>query len=223
MLHIKNIQPSVPLAYSKIHKETREVMRMILDKLNYREHNWLICADLKVVGLLMGIQGGNCSYPCFKCLWHKGSKKLHYTKKVWPKRPKVRKIGQYNVVGDELVDRKAIIFPALHIKLGLMTQLISALMKRVKEIRKQRQLKRKQEEEEEEEAEEEAEKEDDDDDDDSVGEAAVEETDEPGDKEVDDDDGDDDENDGEYSVVLLCTLFYCVFKTNIWFLLICRR
>lgn len=182
-------------------------MRMILDKLNYREHKWLICADLKVVGLLMGIQGGNCSYPCFKCLWHKGSKKLHYTKKVWPKRPKVRKIGQYNVVGGELVDRKAIIFPALHIKLGLMTQLISALMKRVKEIRKQRQLKRKQEEE----GEEEEEDDEEEDDDDSVGEAAVEKTDEPGDQEIGADNEDDDENDGEYSVVLPRTLCCCVF------------
>ena len=191
------------MAYSKVHKETSEVMRMILDKLKYREYKWLICADLKVVGLLMGIQGGNCSYPCFKCLWHKGSKKLHYTKKVWPKRPKVRKIGQYNVVGGELVDRKAIIFPALHIKLGLMTQLVSALMKRVKEIRKQRQLQRKQEEEEAEDDEEE-----DDDDDDSVGETAIQEIDEPGEQDVNDDDEDDDENDGEYSVVLLRALCY---------------
>lgn len=160
LLHNGNKQPSVPLAYSKVHKETNEVMELILDKLYYEHHKWLICSDLKVVGLLMGIQGGNCSYPCFKCLWHKGSKALHYTNKIWPKRPETRVIGQQNVISNELVEKEAIIFPPLHIKLGLMTQLISALVKRVKQIQKQRKLEkqlRKQEEDDE----------DDDDDDDN--------------------------------------------------------
>ena len=40
-----------------------------LEKIKYDEHGWNICADLKVVAILMGLQRGWAKYDCFKCLW----------------------------------------------------------------------------------------------------------------------------------------------------------
>ena len=46
-------------AYSRNMKETYETMEILIDHVKYREHKWLICGDFKVIGLLMGLQGGN--------------------------------------------------------------------------------------------------------------------------------------------------------------------
>lgn len=135
LLHNGNEQPSVPLAYSTKMKETRENMRLILEKLNYQEHKWRICSDLKVVGLLIGLKKANAGHPCFLCVWDHTikSKHLHYTDHEWPKRPDTPKKGEYSI--DEegyLVNPNNIIFPALHIELGAGTQLIATLVKSLK-------------------------------------------------------------------------------------------
>jgi len=41
---------------------------MVLQKLCYNEHKWLICVDLNMVNLLLGQQGGYVKYPRFSCL-----------------------------------------------------------------------------------------------------------------------------------------------------------
>ena len=41
----------------------------LLSAVNYQEHKWLICGDLKVVGLVPGLQGEYTKYPFFLCLW----------------------------------------------------------------------------------------------------------------------------------------------------------
>lgn len=132
LLHIGNVQPSVPIAYSNTLKESRESMKLILDHIKYEDHKWLICSDLKVVGFLMGLQGGNVGYPCFLCLWHKGSKELHYTDKIWDKRAEVPEINKNNVLFMPLVDPKLILFPSLHLMIGYMTQHTTAIVKGIK-------------------------------------------------------------------------------------------
>ena len=44
-------------------------MDHLLSAINYQEHKWLICGDLKVVGLVLGLQGGYTKYPYFVCFW----------------------------------------------------------------------------------------------------------------------------------------------------------
>lgn len=119
LLHNKNIQPSLPLAYSKKLKETRESMALILDKLNYPQHKWRLCCDLKVVGFLMGLKKGNTTYPCFLCEWDHGKRNLHYTNTKWNRRPVNPTVGEKSIEHERLVDPEAIIFPALHITLQL--------------------------------------------------------------------------------------------------------
>ena len=56
LLHIGNILPSVAIAYSTTMKEIFQNLQLMLEKIRYSEHNWLICADLKVITILTGFQ-----------------------------------------------------------------------------------------------------------------------------------------------------------------------
>jgi hypothetical protein len=60
-----NELPSVPVAYSVVMKETYGNVSRILEKINYLDYNWKVCADLKVVALLTGLQSGFRKYYCF--------------------------------------------------------------------------------------------------------------------------------------------------------------
>lgn len=81
LLHIGNIQPSVPVAYSKSKSETYEVMKHLLKKIDYYNplHLWKICSDLKVVAILLGIQAGNVKFPCY-LKWDNRARSQHYKK-----------------------------------------------------------------------------------------------------------------------------------------------
>ncbi|XP_076029890.1 uncharacterized protein LOC143018386 [Oratosquilla oratoria] len=48
---------SIPVGHSDEMKETHNSMDRLLSALNFKEHKWLICGDLKVVGLTLGLRG----------------------------------------------------------------------------------------------------------------------------------------------------------------------
>lgn len=125
LIHIGNKKPSVPIAYSKILKENYDTMKLLLELVNYRDHNWLVCCDLKVVNILMGLQGGNVKYPCFICKFDRTAKVDHYRIMSWPLREACD--TGFNVRNEPLVDRNRILIPPLHLKLGFATQLIKSL------------------------------------------------------------------------------------------------
>ena len=54
---------SIPVRHSVEMKESHRSMEFLLSALNYKEHKWLICGDLKVVGIIVGLQGGYTKYP----------------------------------------------------------------------------------------------------------------------------------------------------------------
>ena len=62
----------------------------------------------------------------FFCLWDSRAKDQHYVKKDWSLRTEL-KPGDDNVMANPLVPRDKIIFPPLHIKLGLMKQFVKEL------------------------------------------------------------------------------------------------
>lgn len=126
LLHNGNKQPSVPIAYSKKMKETYENMDTVLRKIRYTEHNWLIVSDLKVVTQLMGMQAGYTKYSCFLCYWDSRARNEHYTKETWPRRI-TYDLNYRNVLNKPIVEAKNIIFPPLHIKLGLIKQFVKTL------------------------------------------------------------------------------------------------
>lgn len=128
LLHHGNNKPSVPVAHAVNMKETYESMVMLLDLINYNNHEWNICADLKVVSMITGLQQGYTKYCCFLCKWDSRAREQHYVKKNWPKRINYT-IGENNLKFSPLVKKNKIILPPLHIKLGLFKNFVKALRK----------------------------------------------------------------------------------------------
>ena len=81
-----------------------------------------------MVNILLGQQHGYTKFLSFLCLWDSRNRAQHWTQKEWPAR-EVLAVGSANIVATALVPRDRIIFPPLHIKLGLVKQFIRALDK----------------------------------------------------------------------------------------------
>ena len=96
--------------------------------MGHNTNRWSVCADLKVVAILTGLQLGYTKYCCFLCLWDSRARSEHYKKKQWPLRRDIEP-GQHNVTALPLVPQERIILPPLHIKLGLFKQFVKALDK----------------------------------------------------------------------------------------------
>ena len=56
LLHIGNGFLSIPLAPAAYVKESYESIKILLGKIKYDEFKWMLCGDLKVVALLLGMQ-----------------------------------------------------------------------------------------------------------------------------------------------------------------------
>ena len=128
LLHNGNMFPSIPVAHSVHLKETYASMQLLLTSLNYGEYQWQICGDLKVIGLLRGMQSGFTKFCCFMCLWDSRDTKNHYSRSEWPSRENITP-GQCSVAHNPLVDANKVLLPPLHIKLGLMKNFVKALDK----------------------------------------------------------------------------------------------
>ena len=104
LLNNGNKFASIPVGHSVELKESLKSMECLLSALNYQEHKWLICGDLKVVGLILGLQGGYTKYPCFLCLWDSRADDQHYVRQEWPSRQGL-KSGSHNVLSHPLLNR----------------------------------------------------------------------------------------------------------------------
>ncbi|GBP82675.1 hypothetical protein EVAR_60236_1 [Eumeta japonica] len=122
LLHNGNKKPSIPIGHAVNCKESYETMRTLINLIKYKEHKWKVCGDLKVIGMLVGLQGGYTKYCCFLCLWDSRAKQHHYVRKEWPVRNEYIP-GKMNINHELLVDPNNVTLPPLHIKLGLMKTL----------------------------------------------------------------------------------------------------
>ncbi|XP_031630890.1 uncharacterized protein LOC116345586 [Contarinia nasturtii] len=127
LLNNGNVKPSIPVAFGIGVKEEYDTMKQILNLIQYTRFNFKIVADLKVIGLLMGLKKAYPKYPCFLCLWDSRAYSQHYTTANWPARTANTNTEEYSIIERQLVPKENIILPPLHIKLGLMTQFIKAL------------------------------------------------------------------------------------------------
>jgi len=128
LLHNTNIYAPVPIAHSTVMQENYNNMQVLLKKIDYKNHQWQICGDLKIISMLLGQQSGFTKYPCCLCLWDSRDRQKHYKVKEWPVRTTYVP-GSCNIIHDSLVDPSKILIPPLHIKLGLMKQFVKALDK----------------------------------------------------------------------------------------------
>jgi len=126
LLHNGNLFGSVPIGHSVPLCEDYGDIKRVIELLQYHTHNWVICVDLKMVCFLLGQQRGFTKYPCYLCMWDSRAREKHWVESNWPPRSAL-KPGDPNIIHEPLVDRKNIIFPPLHMKLGLIKQFIKAL------------------------------------------------------------------------------------------------
>lgn len=126
LLHITNKHPSVPIAYACDVKEDYDSMKAIIDLIQYNKYKWLICCDLKVVGLLIGLKKGYPTNQCFICLWEGRHDAMNYD--GFPCAPRLTyQIGKQSIDHLPLVDPKDVILPPLHLKLGLVRNFTKAI------------------------------------------------------------------------------------------------
>jgi hypothetical protein len=83
LLHNGNKHPPIPLAQAVHMKETCTNIQGLLKKLCYKDHQWNLGADRRVVAVLTGLQGGNMKICCFQCEWDSRAWNWHYQ---WPLR-----------------------------------------------------------------------------------------------------------------------------------------
>lgn len=126
LLHKDNSRNPIPIAISTNTKETYTSMKLILDSVKYVEHEWKICADLKVIALLTGLQTGYTKNMCFLCHWDTRYRGNQYQKNDWMLRDEF-KLNQSNVINIPLVLIDKVLLPPLHIKLGIVKNFIKAL------------------------------------------------------------------------------------------------
>ncbi|KAK4883880.1 hypothetical protein RN001_000151 [Aquatica leii] len=62
LLHNGNKYGSIPIGHSTSMKEEYEAISLVLKKIKYEEHQWVICVDLKMVNLFLGQQSGYTKY-----------------------------------------------------------------------------------------------------------------------------------------------------------------
>ena len=79
-----------------------------------------------MLNFLLGQQSSNMKYPCFICLWDTRARNNPWVKKGWPPRDFMR-VGKPNVINKPLFAKKKMIIPPMHIKFGLIKQLMNAL------------------------------------------------------------------------------------------------
>jgi hypothetical protein len=81
LLHNGKQHSSIPNAYSVHLQEDYGNIKLLLHKINYGGYQWDICGDFKMLGFLLGLQGGYTKYSCFLCLWDSRATDQHYIQK----------------------------------------------------------------------------------------------------------------------------------------------
>lgn len=128
LLHKSNKIPSIPVAFSTDMKECYSTMKTLLKDINYEDHSWKICCDVKVINILQGIKGGWPKFFCFICRWDTRAKVDHYTH-VWDKRVCGMKDQSLDMLEEPLIKNTSdILLPPLHIKLGITKKFIEAVV-----------------------------------------------------------------------------------------------
>ena len=77
LLHNGNVLPSIPVARTYGIKESDDIMKHLLQYIKYDTCKWNICAELKVIALLLGLQLGYTKFLCFLCEWVSRDKTHH--------------------------------------------------------------------------------------------------------------------------------------------------
>lgn len=128
LLHNGNEYPSVPIAYGRHQKEDYETIKLLIELIKYNVYKWKVCSDLKMVAILCGIKQAYSKHQCLLCKWEGRADDFHYDYE-WEARDE-RRVGEYSIVFEPLIDAELVILPPLHIKLRLIKNFLIALYRR---------------------------------------------------------------------------------------------
>jgi hypothetical protein len=127
LLHNGSNYASLPIGHSVHLTESYENLDLVVTKIGYTTHDWMICGDPKVLCMLLGQQAGYTKYPCFMCEWDSRARSQHWEQKHCAPRTSLEP-GSKNILRKSLVDPKEILLPPL-IKLGIMKPFFKVLPK----------------------------------------------------------------------------------------------
>ena len=80
LLHDTNQYAPTPFGHSVCLNESYEIVKTILNAVEYNHHNWKVCGVFKIISMLFGQQAGYTKYPCFIYLWNSRDKNQNYKK-----------------------------------------------------------------------------------------------------------------------------------------------
>jgi hypothetical protein len=83
LLYSSNNYASLSVGHSVNLKESYENLELVLTKIGYTAHDWMICGDLNELCMLRGQQAGYTKYPCFMCEWDSRARSQHWEQKHW--------------------------------------------------------------------------------------------------------------------------------------------
>lgn len=107
-------------------RETYNTIKIILEAIQYENHKWRISCVLKVVAILCGLQTGYTRHMCFICKWNTRFKGDQYKEHGWEVRDQYTP-GRENVLNPPLVNVNKVLLPHLHIKLGIVKNIVKSL------------------------------------------------------------------------------------------------
>ena len=84
LLRNGNQYTSLPLAHSTTIIEKYEELKVVLEKISYDEHNWVISVDLKMVNILLGQQTGYRNTHVLSACWIVETKQTTTTNLIGP-------------------------------------------------------------------------------------------------------------------------------------------
>ena len=122
------ITDCVKIGHSLELDKSHQTMECLSSAFTYHIHKWLICADLKVLERILGLQEGYTKYSYFIFLWDGRDDSQHYVESDWPLRQGLEP-GSHNVFFLPLVEPTKILLPPHHTKLGLMKKFVKSLNK----------------------------------------------------------------------------------------------
>ena len=102
------------------YKWRNNCMDHLLSAVYYPEHKCLISGDLKVVELVLRLQGWYTKYPCFLSLWNSQADNQHYVRRGF-------KSDSHNVQFHSLIELNKILLSPLHIKFGGMKDIVKVM------------------------------------------------------------------------------------------------
>lgn len=121
LVHVADKFPSIPIAYSSGMKATYASLQAIIMLTQYYDHKWRVCGDLKVVGVLMGLDENYVERQCFLCKWEPKENEVDndYAQE-WPTRFRIQLGKDYFIPRPLVRLEKRIILSTLQMKLGLL-------------------------------------------------------------------------------------------------------